>query len=106
MKCLRCGYCCFMYMVVIVDDPIKGVAEDNLKCKNDPCRCQHLLGDKPGEYSCIIHDEPWYSETPCYQHGQTELSPGTPCRMGKYLLGLPLMEQLRLLQAGEPTTVR
>ena len=87
MKCLRCGYCCFHYSVIIVDDPDKGVEPDNLKGKmgvNE--RCQHIRGDTPGEYICAIHDKDWYPETPCFQHGQVESS-DLPCRMGTYILG-------------------
>jgi hypothetical protein len=88
VKCLRCGYCCKNSCVVIVDDPTKGIQEDNLVVHmggNTPCK--HLLGDKPGEYMCAIHNEPWYKETPCYRHGQIEPSKDTPCRMGVYQLG-------------------
>jgi hypothetical protein len=49
--------------------------------------CKHLLGDKPGEHACALHDKPWYSETPCYQHGQIETT-DSPCRMGEYQLKL------------------
>lgn len=86
MVCLRCGYCCINYDVIIVDDPAKGPAEGNLKHKPSRQRCQHLLGDGLGNYSCAIHDEPWYPETPCFRHGQIEKSADTPCRMGAYLL--------------------
>jgi len=87
MICLRCGYCCFHYAVVIVDDPDKGPVEHNMKCKIEPGeRCQHLLGDTPGEYSCAIHDREWYPDTPCFHYGQIERSLDTECRMGKYIL--------------------
>ena len=87
MKCLRCGHCCHNYAVVIVDDPEKGVAEDNLVVhKGDGTRCKHLRGDKPGEYWCAIHHYSWYKETPCYAYGQIESSPANVCRLGKYIL--------------------
>lgn len=86
MQCLRCGYCCFIYSVVIVDDPDQGIEPDNLKVKTGvPERCQHIRGDTPGEYSCALHDKDWYDETPCAQHGQMESS-DSPCRMGTYIL--------------------
>lgn len=87
MKCLRCGYCCKNYVVVIVDDPEKGITEDNLivhKGKDEPC--QHLKGNNPGEYTCKIHDYPWYEETPCSSHGQIESSPDDVCRLGEFIL--------------------
>jgi hypothetical protein len=73
-------------MVVIVDDPEKGLQEDNLigHLGNGPCK--HLLGDTPGEYSCALHDYPWYKKTPCYSHGQIEQSPNCNCRLGEFIL--------------------
>ena len=86
MICLRCGHCCKHYMVAIVSDPAKGVREDNIEIHaggGTPCR--HLLGDESGEYSCAIHEEPWYSETPCFAHGQIEQG-NTNCRVGEFIL--------------------
>lgn len=88
MICLRCGYCCKQCMVVIVDDPEKGPVEDNLiaiDCHEEG-QCKHLRGDKPGEYSCVLHDKPWYEETPCFMHGQEEDNPNTPCRIGEAIM--------------------
>lgn len=74
-------------MVVIVDDPTKGIREDNLAYhKGQGIPCKHLIGSKPGEYSCAIHDKPWYKKTPCFSHGQIERSKDSPCRMGEYIL--------------------
>lgn len=70
-------------LVVIVDDPDKGLVEGNLKTV-EGTRCQHLVGDKIGEYSCAIHGRPWYKDTPCFAHGQIERSPDTPCRIGQF----------------------
>ena len=85
MICLHCGHCCINYEIIIVDDPAKGIDEHNLKEKHTGERCQHLVGNNCGEYSCAIHHYPWYEETPCYQFGQTERSSDTLCRMGVYL---------------------
>lgn len=75
------------YMVIIVDDPEKGLAEDNLKGVGfkGPEKCQHLVGDKPGEYSCAIHDKEWYHLTPCYAHDQIGRE-DAPCRIGSAIL--------------------
>jgi len=88
MICLRCGYCCKTSMVVIVDDPAKGIVEGNLQPVGfgGSERCKHLVGDKPGEHACAVHNEPWYDETPCFRHGQIERSPQDECRMGRYIL--------------------
>jgi len=89
MKCLHCGYCCKWLWVPIIADPEKGIIEDNVKVhmgNGNPC--QHLRGNKPGEYSCAVHAEPWYKETPCASHAQIEDSPDHPCRMGVYQLKL------------------
>lgn len=87
MICLRCGYCCKNYDVIIVDKPELGIVENNLIHKPSGMPCKHLLGDKPGEYSCAIHDFSWYKETPCYSHGQIEQK-NSNCRIGEYALNL------------------
>jgi len=73
------------HLVVVVVDPKLGPVEGNLRALNDE-RCPHLIGDVPGEYSCAVHDEEWYCETPCFAHGQIERSPDEPCRLGKYII--------------------
>ena len=74
--------------MVIVIDPALGPIDSNLKAidliQDGPC--PHLRGDKPGEHSCAVHDEPWYKETPCFSHGQIERSLNDECRMGAYIL--------------------
>lgn len=93
MKCLRCGYCCMTSFVVVVDDPDRGPTADNLKAigQNGYERCHHLQGTEPGEFSCAVHDKPWYPETPCFSHGQIERSPDDECRTGRYILDNPEM---------------
>lgn len=87
MICVRCGNCCRNYMVMIVDDPQLGITEGNVivHIGNDT-PCKHLEGDKPGEYSCKVHSEPWYEKSPCFSHGQIESSPDCVCRIGEYIL--------------------
>lgn len=84
MKCLRCGYCCLNSFVVVVKDPKLGIVDNNFIVLSNE-RCPHLRGDKPGQYSCDIHDEPWYPETPCASHTQIERE-DTNCRLGEHLL--------------------
>ena len=86
MICLRCGYCCMKLCVVIVNDPDKGIRQDNLRCYEGNDKCQHLQGNKPGEYSCAVHDRLWYKKTPCFSHVQIERNKDDKCRMGVYLL--------------------
>lgn len=86
MRCLRCGNCCKNLWVVIVDDPAKGLRQDNLivhEGRGVPCK--HLR-EENGVFSCEIHHYKWYKKTPCYQHGQIERSKDDACRIGKYLL--------------------
>ena len=98
MVCRRCSYCCHRYIVVIVDDPKKGIKEDNLIChEGNGTPCKHLIGNKPGEYSCAIHDKKWYKKTPCFAHGQIEHSPNDVCRMGEYILKQSKEEQCALM---------
>jgi hypothetical protein len=86
MKCIRCGYCCIHYDVIIVADPKLGIQEDNIHHKPSGVKCPHLTGDVPGEYTCAVHNEPWYKETPCYDFGQIEESENDICRIGKYFM--------------------
>jgi len=83
--CLRCGYCCIRYDVIIVDNPDLGIVDGNLIHKPGDERCKHLRGDKPGEYSCAVHEYPWYKETPCFQFTQIEAE-NSACRVGQYVL--------------------
>lgn len=86
MICLRCGYCCKEYLVVVIDDPEKGFVEGNFIGKEgtgEPCK--HLIGNAPGNYSCAVHDRDWYFKTPCAAYTQVE-SKNSPCRMGEYIL--------------------
>lgn len=89
MKCLRCGYCCCHYLVVILIDPDKGLVEENtaIRGADSPERCPHLQGDKPGAFSCALHDHPIYPQTPCAQHNADDSD--APCRLGKYVLENP-----------------
>lgn len=91
MKCLRCGYCCVYYDVVIVNDPKLGPrCESNLCVKGSGVRCPHLLGDTPGKLRCAIHNKRWYKRTPCASHGQIEVG-DIICRLGAYILRTPVM---------------
>lgn len=85
MVCLRCGYCCIHYFVAIVNDPEKGLVEGNIVSYEGHGPCKHLRGNKPGEYSCILHDKPWYDETPCFAHSQFERKE-SPCRIGAEIM--------------------
>ena len=68
-----------------MDNPELGPIEGNLVFKDSDDTCKHFRGDKPGEYSCAIHDYTWYKETPCFAHGQIEHKP-SDCRMGVFII--------------------
>lgn len=70
---------------MIVDNPKKGLVENNIVAHMGDSPCKHLRGDKPGEYLCEVHNYPWYKETPCFSHTQIEKG-DTNCRMGEYIL--------------------
>jgi len=87
MMCLRCGQCCKKLLAVVVIDPDLGIVESNLETvgiTGEPCR--HLRGNEPGDYSCAVHEYPWYKETPCYRFTQIEKS-NSYCRTGLFTLG-------------------
>lgn len=87
MKCLRCGYCCTNYIVVIVVDPKKGIQRDNLQAIDlSKEKCPHLDKDKSNKYMCRVHNESWYKDTPCYQYEQIG-NKDSNCRIGEYILG-------------------
>ena len=91
MICLRCGYCCIAYDVMIISpkyicpdlDLFSPEIEHMFIHKKYNEVCPHLRwdGDK---VVCAIHDYKWYKDTPCAQYGQAEPSPDTPCRIGAH----------------------
>jgi Fe-S-cluster containining protein len=90
MRCLKCGYCCLNYFVTIVVNPEtfdpEDIKESDLRTINQlEERCIHLRGDKAGEYSCAIHEYPWFKDTPCGTHGQIERT-DSDCRLGAHII--------------------
>lgn len=90
MKCLRCGYCCYFYEVIIVskeairpDGSIDFEDESSYQSKHTGEQCPHLLWDNDTAV-CSIHRYEWFCDTPCGQHTQIE-STSTPCRLGKHI---------------------
>ena len=95
MICLKCGYCCVKYGVVIInpkyineeldfEDPD---FEKKLQFKESDKWCPHLIEKSKFIYSCKIHKKPWYKNTPCFNHTQIESSDISKCRMGNYVNG-------------------
>lgn len=93
MKCIRCGYCCFAFDVIIVKpeniddfDPDGDESEmSKLMHKKGDTICPHLKLDDGDIATCKVHDKPWYKTTPCYYHtviGNLE----DACRVGVYHL--------------------
>jgi len=79
MICLRCGYCCIKYPVAILKGPKGGV-----ELKSEDSFCKHLTGNKPGEYSCNIHNCVKYKDSPCYDFSQVE-EKNSNCRLGQWI---------------------
>jgi len=77
MVCLRCGYCCIMHPVVILDDS----AEDGVSFKAEGIPCKHLSYSE-GLAQCAVHSRKDYVDTPCDRHDQIGL-PIEECRIGK-----------------------
>lgn len=86
MKCLRCGWCCTNYWVVILSDGRRPAKPGNLEVHPGHGPCKHLRGKTPGKHRCSIHGSRYYKGTPCDRHGQIEASPKCVCRMGRYML--------------------
>ena len=84
MICLRSGYCCINYDVMIVDDLSKGIIKDNIVHKSSGVECKHLKFNGL-EAECLAHNEDWYKETPCFEFTQIE-SKNTNCRVGELKL--------------------
>jgi len=107
MKCLHCGWCCFMYDVIIIH-PIYATPKFKMEMLSKD-ENQHIAKHKPNGktcphieirddlYFCKIHRRHWYKKTPCFQHGQMESDPSDPCRMGEYVLKNQKMKD-KLLQ--------
>lgn len=90
MICLRCGYCCFAYDVIIVDPKaltktfkFKTVLIEELIAKPGNQFCPHQTWDEDKSI-CKLHHLKWYKETPCFKYSQIE-SKNSNCRIGEYL---------------------
>jgi len=68
MRCLRCGYCCVNYDVIIIDDDVEKEYEDapyGISHKPSGIPCKHLRFNTDGNAQCLLHDDPRYESTPC-----------------------------------------
>ena|SRR4030042_6925159 len=63
--CLRCGHCCKNNEFFIIDKPNIGLKDENMILKKKGDRCKHLLGSKPGSYSCMLYNEAYFNNMPC-----------------------------------------
>ena len=87
MTCLRCGYCCIAYDVIIIDP--KYISPDLdlqspeitkkliLKKGGEVCPYLQWKGNKA---ICSIHQYKWYKDTPCAHHNESNV-----CRIGQYI---------------------
>jgi len=105
MECLRCGYCCCFYDVIIIS-PDAIDASGNVDFNNDRSyqhkptgeQCPHLSWENDIA-SCGIHEHSWFRKTPC--HAFTQIGDhGAPCRMGFYIRGrcIDIRERLKAFQ--------
>lgn len=93
MKCVRCGYCCIDYDVIIIrpeyiNEDINDILSKDFNAADKiaihkPCgiKCPHLDYDEDGIATCKVHDKPWYKGTPCDSHTQIGKEDAV-CRIG------------------------
>lgn len=93
MICLRCGHCCHVPWVMIVDDPEKEPGPLNCQWHLGKGPCKHLRGSKPGEYSCTVHDKPWYHGSSCAKHNVECVDDSGVCVKGKQVMDLYAREE-------------
>lgn len=90
MICLRCGQCCIDYGAVVMKNPALGIVKGNAVFKSAGEKCFHLKGKSKGGYSCAIHDEGFYKQTPCFHFGQSENGDST-CKMGELVMSKKIL---------------
>lgn len=91
MKCIRCGFCCVQFDVIIVKpehvndfDPDDFDQDHKLMHKKGGEICPHLKIDKENKITtCTVHNKLWYPGTPCDTH-YVFGDPEKPCRVGEY----------------------
>lgn len=83
MKCQRSGSCCFSMFVVIRDG-------NDWRAKPGGILCPHVTWEET-KAICGVHEEPWFTETPCHVYGNSDLDPdfevkrGRPCVVGQFI---------------------
>ena len=65
MKCIQCGFCCFVPWVGIVKDPEMGPIPENVVMHFGKGPCPHLQGTEPGKFSCAVSSYIWFETGPC-----------------------------------------
>ena len=88
MVCLRCGYCCIHYDVIIVapheakpDLIVDFEHKFDIIHKHSGQKCPYL-SFLNSVATCSIHEYNWYKDTPCFHHDQIS-KPNDPCRIGE-----------------------
>lgn len=98
MICQRCGTCCLTMMVIV---PVKEDGQWMARMKPGDKRCPHLSFDG-SQASCAIHDDPIYTDSPCWRYGNSEVDSdfwnkrGQPCPVGQTIQeagGAPYREE-------------
>jgi len=69
---------------IVVVNPEAGRHTESVLDVEEVATCPHLVGIKPGEYSCAIHDTKTYQRTGCAEY-QSHFE-GNPCPMGLFVI--------------------
>lgn len=95
MICQRCGNCCFSMFVVIREG-------DRYRAKPGQILCPYLTWEGT-KATCLVHEEPWYKDTPCHTYGNSKIDPDFYCKAGKPCrIGLSFQQQGGLVKLRGP----
>ena len=100
MKCLRCGYCCIAYDVIVP------LSKEEAAYKPNGQLCWNLEFNGEEAY-CKIHEEDFFIDSPCDQFTQIEQGE-TNCRMGDYVKGggKAVLEHFKAMPVAVPKAIK
>lgn len=95
MLCIKCAHCCYWFNNAIVKpqyiDIIQteaDITEEKITIKYEKTFCPYLIKEK-GQFSCTVHNYPWFKFTPCFKFIQIEEDDQTNCRIGDWYFNDP-----------------